>query len=124
LLPSGVLCCPEAISKCPVERSRIEILREMLAAKPEDTFARYALALELAKSDRPADAGEHFDYLLKNHPQYSATYYQAGMFLLNQGHREEAKEVFTKGVEVTRRQGNRHAQSELERVLDELAAET
>jgi tetratricopeptide (TPR) repeat protein len=104
--------------------SRAEFLQEMLAANPEDTFARYALALELAKSDQPGGAWEHFDYLLKNHPQYAATYYQAGMFLLNQGRREEAKEVFTRGVEVTRRQGSRHAQSELERALAELANES
>jgi tetratricopeptide (TPR) repeat protein len=107
-----------------MEKTRTEVLREMLAANRDDTFARYALALELAKSDQPGDAWEHFDYLLKNHPQYSATYYQAGIFLLDQRHREEAKKVFTEGVEVTRRQGNRHAQSELERALEELAADT
>jgi len=106
-----------------MEKSRAEILQEMLAAKPEDTFARYALALELAKSDRPGDAWKHFDYLLKNHPQYSATYYQAGMFLLNEGRPDEAKEVLTRGVEITRSQGNPHAQGELERALEELADE-
>jgi tetratricopeptide (TPR) repeat protein len=106
-----------------MEKSRVEILRELLAAKPEDAFARYALALELAQSARPGDAWEHFDYLLKNHPQYSATYYQAGTFLLNQSRREEAKEVFSRGVEVTRSQGNHHAQSELEKALEEMANE-
>jgi tetratricopeptide (TPR) repeat protein len=106
-----------------MEKTRAEILQEMLAAKPEDTFARYALAVELAKSDRPGDAWEHFDYLLKNHPQYSATYYQAGAFLLNQNRREEARMVFRKGIEVTRQQGNQHAQSELERALEEIADE-
>lgn len=107
-----------------MEKTRAEILQEMLAANPDDTFARYALALELAKSDPPGGAWEHFDYLLKNHSQYSAAYYQAGMFLLHQGRREEAKNVFTRGVEVTRSQGNHHAQSELEKVLAELAADT
>jgi tetratricopeptide (TPR) repeat protein len=106
-----------------MERGRVKILREMLAAKPEDNFPRDALALEFAKSDRPADPWEHFDYLLKNHPPYSATYCQAGMFLSDQGRREEAKEVFTRGVDVTRQQGNRHAPSELERAREELAAE-
>jgi tetratricopeptide (TPR) repeat protein len=104
-------------------KSRAEILEEMLAAKPEDTFARYALALELAKADRPEDAWKHFNYLLTNHPQYSATYYQAGTFLLAQGRREEAKDVFSRGIEVTRSQGNHHAQNELERALEEMADE-
>lgn len=107
-----------------MEKTRVEVLREMLAAKPDDAFARYALALELAKSDQPGDAWEHFDYLLEHHPQYAATYYQAGMFLLDRGRRQEGKEVLTRGVEVTRRQGNSHAQSELERALEELANES
>jgi tetratricopeptide (TPR) repeat protein len=104
-----------------MEKSRAEILQEMLAAKPENTFARYALAMELANSGRPADAWEHFDYLLKNHPQYSATYYQAGMLLMSQGRRDEARDVLSRGVEVTRSQGNHHGQSELERALQEMA---
>ena len=103
-----------------MNKTRLEFLRETLASKPDDTFARYALALELWKSERPEDAWEHFDYLLSRQPEYSATYYQAGTFLASQGCREEARRILTKGIEVTGRQGNLHAQSELQRALDEL----
>jgi len=103
-----------------MNKTRLEFLRETLASRPDDTFARYALALELWKSERPEDAWEHFDYLLSRQPEYSATYYQAGTFLASQGRREEARKILAKGIEVTGRQGNPHAQSELQRALDEL----
>jgi tetratricopeptide (TPR) repeat protein len=103
-----------------MNKTRLEFLRETLAAKPDDTFARYALALELSNSEKPEDAWEHFDYLLQRQPEYSATYFQAGTFLARQGRRDEAREIFSKGIEVTGRQGNLHAQSELQKALDEL----
>ena len=104
-----------------MNKTRLEFLRETLAVKPDDTFTRYALALELAGSERPEDAWEHFEYLLSHQPEYSATYFQAGTFLARQGRRDEAREIFSKGIEVTGRQGNLHAQSELQRALGELA---
>lgn len=100
-------------------KSRLEFLTEALRRNPDDAFTRYALALEWAKS-APQEAWQHFDYLLAHHPDYAATYYQAGMFLLGQGRREEARQVLTKGIEVTRRQGKQHAQSELQAALDDL----
>lgn len=104
------------------EKTRCEFLEESLRNNPHDTFARYALALELAKS-APTEAWTHFEYLLTRHPEDSATYQQAGTFLLNQNRREEARRVLAQGVEVAQRQGNKHAQSALQAALDELADE-
>jgi tetratricopeptide (TPR) repeat protein len=106
-----------------MEQSRADFLREALKKNPADTFARYALAMELANAGQPEAAWEHFEYLLARHPDYSATYYQAGMLLWKQGRQQEAQEVLKQGVEVTRRQGKSHAQSELERALEELAGD-
>ncbi len=103
-------------------QSRLEFLTEALRHNPDDAFTRYALALELAKS-APQEAWRHFEYLLKHHPDYAATYYQAGMLLVGQGRRDEARRVFTQGIEVTRRQGKQHAQSELQAALDQLDEE-
>ena len=105
-------------------KSRVEFLQEALNANPHDRFARYALAMELAQSDQSDAAGEHFEFLLRNQPEYAATYFQAGMFLWKKGRTAEAREVFTKGIEVTGRQGNPHAQSELRTALEELLAES
>jgi tetratricopeptide (TPR) repeat protein len=101
------------------EKTRREFLEESLLQDPHNTFARYGLALELAKSE-PTAAWTHFEFLLLNHPEYSATYQQAGMFLRKQGRIEEARKVLAKGVEVTGHQGKQHAQAELQAALDDL----
>jgi hypothetical protein len=101
------------------EKSRREFLEEAIKKDPDNTFARYGLAMELAKTE-PASAWTHFEYLLQHHPEYAATYYQAGMFLLAQGRRDEARKVLAAGVEVTGRQGKQHAQRELQAALDDL----
>ncbi len=102
-----------------VEKTRREFLEEALRQDPHNTFARYGLALELAKSE-PAAAWTHFEFLLLHHPEYSATYFQAGRFLRDQGRLEEARKVLSTGVEVTGHQGKQHAQAELQAALDDL----
>ncbi|HTS70378.1 MAG TPA: tetratricopeptide repeat protein [Terriglobia bacterium] len=101
------------------EKTRREILEETLRQDPGNTFARYGLALELAGSE-PAAAWAHFEYLLLHHPDYAATYFQAGRFLIGKGRIEEARQVLAKGVDVTGRQGKHHAQTELQAALDDL----
>jgi Tfp pilus assembly protein PilF len=103
-----------------VEKTRLELLQEIVENKPEDTFARYGLAMELATAGDPAAAWQHFDYLLTHHPEYSPAYYHAAKLLAGQARREEAQKVLAKGIEVTARQGNLHAQSELQAALEEL----
>jgi len=103
-----------------MEQTRIEFLTESLGSDPNNAFLRYALAMELMNAGRSEEAWKHFEHLLTHHPDYSATYYQAGKFLAGSGRREEALGVFTKGVEVTGKQGNLHAQSELTAALEEL----
>jgi len=107
-----------------MEQTRVDFLQEALKKNPDDTFARYGLAMEFSTAGLAESAWEHFEYLLKRHPDYSAAYYQAGMFLWKQGRREEAHKVLSQGIEVTRRQGKSHAQSELERALEELTNDT
>ena len=112
-------CGPDKHMSPESEKTRREFLEEALVQDPHNTFARYGLALELAKTE-PAAAWSHFEYLLLHHPQYSATYYQAGMFLVKRGRREEARKVLAEGVEVTGRQGKQHAQAELQAALLDL----
>ncbi len=101
------------------EPTRHELLEELVRQQPGDTFARYGLAMELAKTD-PAAAWNQFSYLLEHHPEYAATYYHAGAFLTKHGRGEEARSVLTKGIEVTARQGNKHAHGELQAALQDL----
>lgn len=103
-----------------MNNERLQFLRNSITANPADTFARYALALELAQNGQPDEAWEHFGYLLEYHPDYAPAYYQAGMLLVNQGRTDEARKVLAQGVELTRRLGQKHAESELMAALESL----
>jgi tetratricopeptide (TPR) repeat protein len=103
-----------------MDPSRVQFLEAALVANPDDRFARYALAMELSQSTASERAWKHFEYLLKHHPDYAATYLQAGMYLAHRGQSQEASAVFKQGLEVTRHQGEIHAQRELQTALEEL----
>jgi len=103
------------------DQMRRKFLEDVVRQQPNDPFARYGLAMELAKCD-PGAAWTHFSHLLTHHPDYAPTYYQAGTFLVKQGRTDEARKVLSDGVEVTRKQGKQHAQSELQAALDDLGA--
>jgi tetratricopeptide (TPR) repeat protein len=103
-----------------VDSERVQFLTQAIQSDPDDTFARYALALEFGRSGQPDVALDHFRYLLEHHPEYSASYYQAGVLLADQGRTEEARRVFQDGIAVTRRLGQTHALGELQSALDGL----
>jgi tetratricopeptide (TPR) repeat protein len=104
-----------------MEKQRVEFLQQALQQDADNTFVRYALALELAGSERPEDAWPHFSYLLDRHPEYVPTYYHAGKWLAARGQIEEARRVLNRGIQVSSHQGNVHARSELEAALEDLA---
>lgn len=103
-----------------MESSRIAVLEQTLQSSPDNSFVRYALAIELSRAGQPKKALDQFQYLLDHQPEYAAAYLQAGMLLSDQGQTERAREVFKKGVEVNRRQGNLHAESEIQSALEAL----
>lgn len=99
---------------------RMEVLREILRDNPQDSFARYGLAMELAKQGSLEEAMSEFKHLLLVNPDYCAAYYQAGQTLEKLGKSEEAKETYKQGIEVASRLKDLKTRSELEAVLDML----
>ena len=101
-----------------MEKSRLEMLQEFSAANPNDSFGRYGLAQEYLKAGQPAKALEQFRELLKVNPNYVAAYYHGGQTLEKLGLREEARTLYTQGIEAATRTGDQHARSELQAALD------
>lgn len=58
--------------------SRIPVLLDYLAQKPDDRFARYALALEFKKAGDLDRAETEFRELLAKHPGSGAGHFQLG----------------------------------------------
>lgn len=100
---------------------RLEMLSAFVAQNPKDAFARYGLAMEYANSGQTETALSEFGKLLEINPDYTAGYQMAGQTLLRAGRNDEAREMLKNGVASAQRTGNRHAQSEMEAMLDELA---
>jgi predicted Zn-dependent protease len=93
---------------------RLQMLRKMVEAKPDDPFPRYGLAMELRKHDERAQAREAFEALVERHPDYVATYLMFGNLLVELGEADEAKAIYDRGIEAATRAGDDHARSELQ----------
>ena len=99
---------------------RLEILKSMVEQNPTDSFARYGLAMEYRNSGDLQSAMAEFRSLMSINPDYSPAYFHGGQTLERMGLLDEAREVYTKGVEVTVRTSNEHARSEMQGALDML----
>ncbi|HWR53144.1 MAG TPA: tetratricopeptide repeat protein, partial [Bryobacteraceae bacterium] len=82
--------------------NRIDILKGMLEAKPEDSFARYGLAMEYMKTGRHADAVEEFRAIIARDPGYAYAYYHGGQALEKMGRLDEAKAIYGRGLEAAK----------------------
>ena len=96
---------------------RIEILRSMVEQNPGDAFGRYGLAMEYVNSGDLAAATEQFQALLEHNPTYAAGYFHGGQTLEKMGRTGDAKELYRRGIEVTKNTGDGHTRSELESAL-------
>lgn len=100
--------------------NRIEMLSQFLAENPNDSFARYGLAMEYSREGQTDTALEHFAILLKADPDYTAGYFMAAQTLHHAGRVDEARKMLREGIASAARTGNAHAKSEMEAMLDEL----
>ncbi|GIW79668.1 MAG: hypothetical protein KatS3mg105_1475 [Gemmatales bacterium] len=102
------------------EKSRKQKLMEMLAEDPNDAFLRYGLAMEFVSEGNDEEAVRQLQDLVQTCPDYVPGYQQAGQAFLRLGRLREAREMFTRGIEVARAQGERHAMEEMQGFLDSL----
>ncbi len=95
--------------------NRIDILKQMLAADPANSFARYGLAMEQIKGGDLSGAVEDFRALLERDPNYSAGYFHGRQTLEKLGRFDDARDFYRRGLAVTR---DPHARGELQAALD------
>jgi tetratricopeptide (TPR) repeat protein len=101
--------------------NRLEILKNLVAQNPGDSFARYGLAMACASAGDYAQAVENYQKLLEINPKYVAAYYHGGQSLEKLGKLNEARELYRRGIDISTQIGDMHTRSELEAVLDLLA---
>jgi Flp pilus assembly protein TadD len=101
-------------------KTRKQQLEEMLAAEPDDPFLRYGLAMEHVSAGADDEAVRCFGELMAKSPDYVPAYLQAGQALIRLGRDDEARRVWRTGIDVARRQGNKHAADEMTDFLDRI----
>jgi predicted Zn-dependent protease len=99
---------------------KITGLKEILELDPKNSFARYGLAMELARTGETEAALLEFNTLTANDPEYTAGYQMAAQTLASAGRTGEAIARLKDGIACAQRSGNRHAMSEMQAMLDEL----
>jgi predicted Zn-dependent protease len=99
---------------------RIAALNDVLTQNPNDTFARYGLAMEYSKQGDLDRSLAEFAILLKTNPNYTPGYFMAAQTLTRAGRIADAKTMLTDGIASARRTGNLHALGEMEAMLSEL----
>jgi predicted Zn-dependent protease len=118
--PNGTAASPTDCSNLkPMDR--IAALNEILTQNPDDTFARYGLAMEYSKTGDLDRALAEFSILLKGNPDYTPGYFMAAQTLVKADRAPDARTMLTDGIASARRTGNLHAQSEMEAMLEELS---
>jgi tetratricopeptide (TPR) repeat protein len=103
---------------------RIATFKSFIARAPGDPFPRYGLAMEYRSRGDLATAWTAFSELLDQFPDYVPTYLMAGGTLSALGHRDEAADVYRRGIEVATRRSDPHARGELETALNEILSGT
>ena len=101
--------------------SRLDQLRRLAAAQPDDPFTHYGVALECVKLELWGEALAAFDRTLAIDAQYSAAYFQKARAELKLGRREAAAATLKAGMAVAASKGDTHAVSKMQELLESLA---
>lgn len=96
------------------------MLQQILAQNPQDSFARYGLAMEYSKAGDIETALAEFNTLLEKNPCYIAGYQMAAQMLASAERADEARRYLQRGIEAAQQAGNQHARSEMEALLEEI----
>lgn len=97
------------------------MLEEFLGQDPNDSFSRYALALELEKEGRDSEAIEQFLQVAERDPGYVPLYFQLGRVLARVGRSDEARDIYTRGIEAASAAGDEKTGNELQEALSLLS---
>ena len=102
--------------------SRREKLETMLEADPTDQMLRYMLAMELDKESENVRSLELLSGLMADPQPYVPAFLMAGQQLARLDRIAEARDVYSRGIEQARTQGDDHAAGEMTQFKAELPA--
>ena len=99
---------------------RLDQILKLLESDPQDTFLRYALAMEYRSLGEPASAAEHFLTLIGQQSPHVPSFFMYSQLLVEIGEVEQARAILRDGIEQARVQGDAHAAGEMSQFLADL----
>lgn len=98
-------------------QDRLKMIETMLETNPKDSFLHYAAALEHKSNGDIVSAVKILKSIIKNDPDYLASYYQLGKLLEDRSKFEEAIDVYKAGRSVAKKQNDMKTLGELSEAL-------
>ena len=99
-------------------QSRVDLFAEMAKQQPDDEMIWYGLATELIKVERWSDATDALRKVVSLKPDYTAAFQMLGSALFNLDQVDDARRVWTEGIEVANRTGAWKARQHMEKLLE------
>jgi len=96
---------------------KVQKLARRLKENPNDSFTKFALALEMRKVDQLEKARRLFESIREHDPQYVGVYYHLGKLYEALDESDRAKTIYKEGITITQEKQDQHAQSELQTAL-------
>ena len=101
--------------------ARREKLERSLAEVPQDTFLRYALAVQCLRDGDLDEGRDRLRSLIADHPDDQiAAYQQLGQSFAETGEDEQAMAVLQAGIARAQARKDLHAAAEMEQLLESL----
>ena len=100
-----------------MSQERTAALQGMAEAQPEEPMIWYGLANEYIKLERWEDAAAALHRVVSLNADYTSAYQLLGTALLNLGRVEEARRVWSQGIEVANCTGAWKARQHMESLL-------
>jgi tetratricopeptide (TPR) repeat protein len=99
--------------------SRLESLLHFLEQDPNDSFTRYAVALEYVSAGEIETGISYLNDLLERDSGYVAAYQRLGYLYGEIERKDEAADILKRGIEIALKAGDTHAASEMQAALDD-----
>jgi tetratricopeptide (TPR) repeat protein len=100
-----------------MNQDRVKMLEQFARDDPKDPFPLYALALE-HQTDEPQKACGYFELTLALDSQYLPAYYPYATLLIRCGDNDQARDIFTRGINLARLQHELKTLAELKSAYD------
>lgn len=101
--------------------NRRQKLEALLVESPDDSFLRYALAMQCATDGDDPAAVAGMEGLIEIDPHYVPAYFQLAQIIVKLGENDRARQILTRGIEMARRAGDDHAEGEMRGFLEQIA---